>query len=227
MASLYTISIDSPLMSDCMEDRLCRICYCEVNPITKRKDLISPCKCNGSVKYVHYSCLKMWRMRGKAFGDMGKCEQCHGKYNIPGEKAVYSILVSITTSIFLVSIYVFANLVFKNTGDLIVYFNDQWGVPENDKSINMYDVDRSHYLACIMFLLSTYKLRDATNIVLLMCYILSYITLGLYHLQISRIIFLSISLKFITEIYRESYKMMDGFYYYLMNLNWEKKYLKG
>ena len=37
----------------------CRICFCEggfdgLNP------LISPCKCSGSVKYIHLNCLRKW-----------------------------------------------------------------------------------------------------------------------------------------------------------------------
>ncbi len=36
----------------------CRICFCtesdHVNP------LISPCKCSGTMKYIHLLCLKQW-----------------------------------------------------------------------------------------------------------------------------------------------------------------------
>uniref|UniRef100_A0A914CPR1 RING-CH-type domain-containing protein n=1 Tax=Acrobeloides nanus TaxID=290746 RepID=A0A914CPR1_9BILA len=34
----------------------CRICFDE----NKQKDLIAPCDCNGSIKYVHSKCLKKW-----------------------------------------------------------------------------------------------------------------------------------------------------------------------
>ena len=42
----------------CDSHNLCRICFgdvsCADNP------LINPCKCIGSVKYVHRNCLKEW-----------------------------------------------------------------------------------------------------------------------------------------------------------------------
>ena len=39
--------------------KICRICYMEemdkkINP------LIKPCKCSGSMKYIHYECLLHW-----------------------------------------------------------------------------------------------------------------------------------------------------------------------
>lgn len=35
-------------------ERLCRICHC---PSSLNDNLISPCRCSGSLKYVHMSCL--------------------------------------------------------------------------------------------------------------------------------------------------------------------------
>lgn len=215
-------------MAEVIEEETCRICYSSINPITKNKDLISPCKCSGSVKYVHYSCLKLWRMRGKAFGDMNKCEQCHGTYNIPGERTVYSILISFSSLFFLASIFTFFSLIFKNTGELIMFISDQLYVQDiSISSIGIYDIDKSYYLACLMFLLSSYKLKMSSNMLLIMIYVISYITLGIYHIGLSRLIFVGISLKYLYDAYNETYKMIDGFYYYLLNLNWERKYLKN
>lgn len=36
---------------------ICRICLCED---TEDHPLISPCKCNGSTKYIGVGCLKQW-----------------------------------------------------------------------------------------------------------------------------------------------------------------------
>ena len=36
----------------------CRICYSEED--LNENPLISPCKCSGSMKYIHYNCLKNW-----------------------------------------------------------------------------------------------------------------------------------------------------------------------
>ena len=36
----------------------CRICL--QSEVTQNDELRAPCKCEGSVKYVHLSCLKKW-----------------------------------------------------------------------------------------------------------------------------------------------------------------------
>ena len=39
--------------------KVCRICYCgEESP--EENPLINPCECKGSMKYIHYECLKNW-----------------------------------------------------------------------------------------------------------------------------------------------------------------------
>jgi RING-variant domain len=39
-------------------DRSCRICLDESE--TEKNPLITPCKCIGSVRYIHFDCLKAW-----------------------------------------------------------------------------------------------------------------------------------------------------------------------
>ena len=39
--------------------KICRICYMEEND-KKKNPLIKPCKCSGSMKYIHYECLLHW-----------------------------------------------------------------------------------------------------------------------------------------------------------------------
>ena len=39
--------------------KICRICYMEEMD-KKRNPLIKPCKCSGSMKYIHYECLLHW-----------------------------------------------------------------------------------------------------------------------------------------------------------------------
>ena len=40
-----------------MENKICRICLDD-----NGKELINPCKCNGTNKYVHLDCLNKWRL---------------------------------------------------------------------------------------------------------------------------------------------------------------------
>ncbi|XP_027144862.1 uncharacterized protein LOC104928472 [Larimichthys crocea] len=40
------------------EENVCRICYCNDN--SPENPLVSPCRCKGSMKYIHLECLKRW-----------------------------------------------------------------------------------------------------------------------------------------------------------------------
>lgn len=215
-------------MEDSGDEAFCRICYSEINPITKKNDLIAPCKCDGSVKHVHFTCLKLWRIRGKAFGDMGRCEQCHGAYNIPGEKAVYSIVIFLSTVSLMATVYLLTSMIVKKAGEALVdIIEESCGNGIFEPGIYLYEFDRSHYLSCLMFLLAIYKLVSNPGFLMVGSYIFSYVIVAVYHLFCSRLLFFVISLKFIVDAYIEGYEMIDGFYYYLLNLNWEKKYLKS
>ena len=44
------------LVNDC--SLMCRICHCEEKSSSNL--LISPCKCNGSLNFVHQACLQKW-----------------------------------------------------------------------------------------------------------------------------------------------------------------------
>lgn len=40
------------------ENDVCRICFNNTN--TKEDPLFAPCNCTGTMKFIHYKCLKFW-----------------------------------------------------------------------------------------------------------------------------------------------------------------------
>ena len=59
---------------------LCRVCLEGYKPKNK---LITPCKCNGSIKFVHRKCLLKWiKFRVGDIKTKYKCEICNTKFNI-------------------------------------------------------------------------------------------------------------------------------------------------
>lgn len=58
---------------------LCRICYGTEEDCEK---LISPCRCAGTVRFVHENCLKTWLVATNAVISTHRCELCHTKYKI-------------------------------------------------------------------------------------------------------------------------------------------------
>ena len=64
-----------------VENNTCRICFEEQ---TNTKDpLISPCRCTGTSKYIHHSCLQKWRLSNLPNSDpRKKCMECNTEYII-------------------------------------------------------------------------------------------------------------------------------------------------
>ena len=59
------------------EPRLCRICY-EENP-----PLLQPCKCKGTIGYVHEACVIHWLTAADLGADVPpRCELCRTPYNV-------------------------------------------------------------------------------------------------------------------------------------------------
>lgn len=65
-------SIDTNDSKQLNDSDLCRICYDE----SLKEPLICPCKCSGSIKWVHESCLKKWI----DLSNKTQCPQCKYQY---------------------------------------------------------------------------------------------------------------------------------------------------
>ena len=64
----------------------CRICLDEDENI---EDLIVPCQCDGTQKYVHRKCLERWRQENKDNINYTRCQECLTDYKI--EKIGYRV----------------------------------------------------------------------------------------------------------------------------------------
>ncbi|OMJ74899.1 hypothetical protein SteCoe_26070 [Stentor coeruleus] len=66
-----------PQKNDMLDDCTCRIC---MEPESKGNILIAPCKCSGTVKYIHEECLKTWIISQEGDIDEGQCELCKTQF---------------------------------------------------------------------------------------------------------------------------------------------------
>lgn len=66
--------------------KVCRICLDEED----QKDLISPCNCSGSTKYIHRDCLENWRATNINEDNYKRCEICHFEYEIEKQDLPFS-----------------------------------------------------------------------------------------------------------------------------------------
>lgn len=60
--------------------RSCRICFDTDLPEGDR--WIAPCRCKGTMKYVHASCLDEWRARSRRSNSSMSCDQCGTPYRM-------------------------------------------------------------------------------------------------------------------------------------------------
>lgn len=60
------------------EEKTCRICL----DTSESSNFIRPCKCSGSVKYIHEECLKAWLVSLNKDLSESKCEICSTKYKM-------------------------------------------------------------------------------------------------------------------------------------------------
>ena len=61
------------------DKKICRICF---EKETSKNILITPCLCEGKVKYVHQICLKNLFIHKKIKPEFAKCEKCYYHYYI-------------------------------------------------------------------------------------------------------------------------------------------------
>eukprot|EP00055_Hartaetosiga_balthica_P013898 m.73361 g.73361 ORF g.73361 m.73361 type:complete len:365 (-) comp8419_c0_seq1:2194-3288(-) len=67
--------------NDIKHDMQCKICLDSEE--SSGNKLISPCKCKGSMKYVHETCLLEWtESRFGEYATEGQCQYCHEKYKV-------------------------------------------------------------------------------------------------------------------------------------------------
>ena len=63
-----------------VEDDICRVCR---GTADENQPLFYPCKCSGSIRYVHEACLKEWLKHSKK----SHCELCGYQFTFaPGNK---------------------------------------------------------------------------------------------------------------------------------------------
>ena len=72
----------APAPSDINTDKLCRICYeREIYKKWPSYKLLAPCKCKGTIQYIHYKCLKDWIKYRECDTQMRRiCEICNSRF---------------------------------------------------------------------------------------------------------------------------------------------------
>lgn len=79
-----------------MNRNICRICFEEQK---ENRPLISPCRCSGSSKYIHYDCLETWRNTTSNEEAKKKCMECNAPYIILNKFPLETIKINFEKNI--------------------------------------------------------------------------------------------------------------------------------
>lgn len=100
---------------------ICRIC------LDTEGQMFSPCKCCGSMKYVHRECLKQWRGINRMRPTYARCDMCRTPYLFAVTKREDSLVGFITEKVdaSLISLFVHVSIlscIIVTSGFIGVYF---------------------------------------------------------------------------------------------------------
>ncbi|KAL4489774.1 hypothetical protein ABPG72_022414 [Tetrahymena utriculariae] len=70
---------EEKLQAGSLAERCCKICL-EGESTEETGQLLSPCRCNGSMQYIHEECLKTWLVSQQVDIDTAACELCKMEY---------------------------------------------------------------------------------------------------------------------------------------------------
>lgn len=119
-------------------------------------ELIAPCECRGTMRYVHRECLNQWRTASPRSDSFTRCEQCFASYNfrntwmtsiLVNPVTIYSISALLFASWIVASTFVSTGALYKNefdstSSDLFtllptIYFNSKTKNP----ILNIFPID--------------------------------------------------------------------------------------
>ena len=109
---------------------ICRICLDTSSGDTAGGEtlgrLLSPCKCKGTMKYVHATCLDQWRAASARSTSAIACDQCGAPYRF--RKSKFVGLATSPSLLFIVSLFLFLLLIWI-TGVAATFFLDFYDRP--------------------------------------------------------------------------------------------------
>ena len=93
--------------------------------------LLSPCRCKGTMKYVHATCLDQWRAASARSSSAVACDQCGAPYRF--RKSKFVGLATSPTLLFVVSLFLFLLLIWT-VGVVATFCMDLYDRPAAPKS---------------------------------------------------------------------------------------------
>jgi len=106
-----------------MSIKECRICYEDENE--NDKEMINPCGCSGTGKYVHAHCLEQWRATQRGRLGRVQCQECQIFYNISTKFPVerYKFVFNLPCTMLESFYFLFLNIAMVCVAGIILSFD--------------------------------------------------------------------------------------------------------
>ncbi|KAL6122402.1 hypothetical protein NUSPORA_00586 [Nucleospora cyclopteri] len=202
------INKTSSTVQDVKEEFFCRICYGTEEP---GNNLVSPCNCKGSVKYIHIKCLRYWRIHGRNVNEMNNCEQCKTGYKVEGDQIPTTIITHGLTVSAILLLYLFAFNIFT-----ILY--QSYSVIFED--IMMQPMNLSKYLyhsSFVMAALTVYSLFSNAPLFGIFNYLFTFWRILHFNFLIDNTIFVGMSIYYFKSMYKKVNRYVNYFCFYILN----------
>ena len=88
----------------------CRIC------LEEGGDLLNPCRCSGTMKYVHHDCIQQWLSQNI---HVNRCEICHHTFTFSNRKTLLQKIITKIAQNSLIEVYVVIHYLIMYVGSLL------------------------------------------------------------------------------------------------------------
>ncbi|EPR79993.1 hypothetical protein SLOPH_1736 [Spraguea lophii 42_110] len=211
------------LIDDELKEAICKICYFDINPIDSSRDLIAPCGCRGSIKYVHKSCLRMWRFKGKNIKEIKTCEQCYCEYNVDEDRLPHFLFIKAVTGFVIFIMVILAHFFINSFIDAISFILE-------DAHTEIYQIQKNiilqrhiipesaiGYFYTIAIIVSFYQFFFRFNILYILNYVFTVWRLIQFNYKIDKIYLNLLNLYYGRCMYNDIYVHMEYFFIFLLN----------
>tara|TARA_A100001015_G_scaffold304030_1_gene394608 strand:- start:2044 stop:2835 length:792 start_codon:yes stop_codon:yes gene_type:complete len=114
---LNDYNLELGIIENEQEEKFCRICLESENP----EELISPCLCSGTQKYVHKYCLNTWRYQDTQSDNFIRCNECRTEFKIKKREYTKTALLFKKIFVFLKKKYLILSILIITLNSLIGY----------------------------------------------------------------------------------------------------------
>ncbi|WUR02541.1 E3 ubiquitin-protein ligase MARCH-like [Vairimorpha necatrix] len=190
----------------------CKICYSLDDTILKNNELIAPCNCKGSLKYVHRNCLKMWRFKSKYY-NIKKCLQCGMYYNIKDEVYPNSLIIFSLTILILFTIHLLISLVLRfSIKKTYLKMDSDWSdiFYLDSNHVSFYNIPL-HITTLFIYILM-FKLVFYCNFLSIFNFVFTYWRITQLDFFIDKFLYIGLCVYYFKHIYNTLYNRLEHLY---------------